>query len=191
MHLSPDGLWRWDGQQWVPNAAAPPQTAREVRAAKKAEVERLQEAERFAESPAGVAREAYRRGDAIFQFAIDLSKYQSKGILQRTAREAISDPNIELNAVAREGWRLVAADVVYIPGASTNLDAVGLGPASTARGTTIGNYVMVRADQHPGGVGERPYRPLQRGEPRTRVTGSEKPPSGPDSRRWSPGMSRA
>jgi hypothetical protein len=23
-HVSPDGRWRWDGSQWVPNAAAPP-----------------------------------------------------------------------------------------------------------------------------------------------------------------------
>jgi len=23
-HVSPDGRWRWDGSQWVPNSAAPP-----------------------------------------------------------------------------------------------------------------------------------------------------------------------
>jgi len=149
-NISADGHWRWDGQQWVPNVHPQP-SAREVRAverdrARKAKADQ-QAASEFAESPAGRARIAFARGNQTLQFSIPLARHEAK-LGAKSATHELADPNPILNAVADEGWRLVDASVVYLPGASASLNAIAdLGSASSARGTVVGYYTFSRDGQ--------------------------------------------
>jgi hypothetical protein len=139
-HVSPDGRWRWDGHQWVPNEPPPPTpTPRERKRTEAATAA-------WEESPAGQARAARSRGDAIFVTTLDLAQHIPGGVFgTKTKDTPLIDPNVALNAVAQEGWRLVSATVAYVPAGSASLSAgAGLGSANLARGRTLGHYVFCR-----------------------------------------------
>jgi hypothetical protein len=141
-HVSPDGLWEWDGKSWQPTAlqrrpftddavgdraphADPKAAKRAAKAAAKAEAAAAKESarqeararaeeEQFNATPAGRARVAFARGDLIFQYSIDVMNQSPRLVGGRPARLDMSDPSAVLNAVAREGWELVNGSFVFV-----------------------------------------------------------------------------
>lgn len=141
-HVSPDGMWEWDGTSWQPSAlqrgaipndafdqqalpADPRAAKRAAKAAAKAEAAAAKESARqemraraaeqaFNASPAGRARLAFQRGDQIFQYSIDVMSQSPRVVGAGPARLDMSDPSAVLNAVAREGWELVNGSFVFV-----------------------------------------------------------------------------
>jgi hypothetical protein len=91
-------------------------------------------ANRFAESPAGQARAAYERGDALFQFG-----------------GTTSDKSNEiLNSICREGWELVNGSFTFVEtGADTTNRFLTSsiwedGKKTTVKGKVVGYYLFRR-----------------------------------------------
>lgn len=151
-YLSPDGAWRWNGSEWLPNFdvqpfAPPHPTGRERRAAARAESARGKAEHEFAQGAVGLARAAFARGDLIYQASLDLASHKSTLFKFQAVDSDVADPNLELNGIAHEGWRLISASVTYVQGTSGNLNATaGMGSTSTAQGRSVGHYVFWREE---------------------------------------------
>ena len=141
-HLSPDGMWEWDGESWQPSALqrsalpnakfGPEELSTDPKAARRAakaaaragasaakesareEARARAEKDEFDATPAGRARVAFARGDLIFQYSIEVMSQSPRLIGGRPARLDMSDPSAVLNTVAREGWELVNGSFVFV-----------------------------------------------------------------------------
>jgi hypothetical protein len=70
----------------------------------------------FWASPAGRARLAYRNGDHVFQYNIDVMNQQAIIVKMQgsTTSSKTGDPTAILNSVCREGWEIVSADFPFV-----------------------------------------------------------------------------
>ena len=86
----------------VEKAAAAEQAREEA-----AEKEREKQRQAFLNSPAGKAREAFERGDAVFQYSIDVHETKATVVAMAgayTSSKETNDPTDVLNSVCHEGW---------------------------------------------------------------------------------------
>jgi hypothetical protein len=76
------------------------------------------------------ARDAFERGDEVLQLAIPLNQQSGRvgptgGFLTRW------DASNELNRIARQGWCLLAASVVFVPTTEVSRDKSGHDPLTS------------------------------------------------------------
>jgi hypothetical protein len=109
---------------------------------KKEALERL-----LRENPAGQARQAFERGDAIFQTDFDLQNVKALVVPMIGASNTVktNDPNTILNAIVREGWRLVSAGFVFKELGQESRDKfLASGQQVATKGTLLGYYIFGR-----------------------------------------------
>jgi hypothetical protein len=119
------------------------------READKASAQAERERQAFLATPVGRAREAFERGDLLFQYAHDVESQDAVVIAMvgSTTTRRSTDPSEILNAVAREGWSLVNASFVFREQGSQSRDKfLSSGQNIAVKGTTIGYYVFERRD---------------------------------------------
>jgi hypothetical protein len=103
----------------------------------------------FWASPAGRARLAYRAGDQIFQYSIDVMNQQAIIVAMVGSKTSSTtlDPTAILNAVCREGWEIVSADFPFVMTGQQSRDKfLSSGQNVAVAGTVLGFYVFKRCD---------------------------------------------
>lgn len=104
----------------------------------------------FFVSPAGQARQAYERGDLVFQYALDVYATQTFTIPMMksySAPKLTNDPSEILNSVCHEGWELVNGSVAFVQTGSESRDKfMASGQHIAVSGTVIGYYLFKRCD---------------------------------------------
>jgi hypothetical protein len=103
----------------------------------------------FWESPAGRARLAYRAGDRVFQYSIDVMNQQAivVKLSGSTTSSRTGDPTAILNSVCREGWEIVSADFPFVMTGQQSRDKfLSSGQNVAIGGTVFGYYVFKRCD---------------------------------------------
>lgn len=101
----------------------------------------------FWASPAGRARQAFDRGDAIFQCDLDVRDSQTYTIpmFKTGAVTNASDPSEVLNSIVREGWTLVNGAFVFHETGSESRDKfMASGQHVAVKGTVVGYYLFER-----------------------------------------------
>lgn len=120
---------------------------RAARGAERQERARAQQAAAFWASPAGRARTAFERGDAIFQFELDVRDSQTFTIpmFKTGAVTRAKDASDVLNSIARQGWSLVNGSFVFHETGSESRDKfMASGQHIAVRGTVVGYYLFRR-----------------------------------------------
>lgn len=134
---------------------------RDQETARRAEQRRQQA---FRDSPAGRARASFERGDALFQFELDVRNSTTYTIpMWKTgAITQATDASAVLNSIAREGWKLVNGSFVFHETGSESRDKfMASGQHIAVMGTVVGYYLFERDPEHgareglAGGAGER------------------------------------
>lgn len=118
-----------------------------ARDAERQERARAQQAAAFWASPAGRARQAFERGDALFQFELDVRDAQTFTIpmFKTGAITRGRDASDVLNSIAREGWSLVNGSFVFHETGSESRDKfMASGQHIAVRGTVVGYYLFRR-----------------------------------------------
>lgn len=107
----------------------------------------------FWASPIGQARLAYRRGDKVFQYSLDvldqkaMANYFFGGASSQKSHAA--DPSAVLNGVCNEGWDVIAADFPFVIEGQKTRRATMVGAKGeniAVDGTVIGYYVLRRLE---------------------------------------------
>lgn len=127
-------------------AAAKQQSAADKEAERRQAVDE-REAREFAVSPVGKARSAFERGDAVFQYSIDVMSQQAIIVIMMgsATTKRTSDPSDVLNAVCREGWELVNGSFVFVEEGQQSRDKfLASGQNVAIKGTTFGYYLFKR-----------------------------------------------
>jgi hypothetical protein len=109
---------------------------------KKEALERL-----LRESPAGQARQAFERGDFIFQTDFDLQNVKAMVVPMFGASNTVktNDPSAILNAIVREGWKLISAGFVFKELGQESRDKfLASGQQVATKGTVLGYYLFGR-----------------------------------------------
>jgi hypothetical protein len=107
--------------------------------------------EAFWASPVGRARLAYRAGDHVFQYSIDLMNQQAiiVAMVGSTTSSRSVDPSAVLNAVCREGWELVTADFPFVMTGQQSRDKfMSSGQNIAVGGTVMGYYLFKRCESN-------------------------------------------
>lgn len=137
----------------TPEEAAAKDQRRREQAAAKAEEKRSKAFEKawnaFWASPAGQARAAYRAGDHVFQYSIDVMNQQAIIVAMVGSKTAstTADPTAVLNAVSREGWEIVSADFPFVMTGQQSRDKfLSSGQNVAIAGTVLGYYVFKRCE---------------------------------------------
>jgi hypothetical protein len=105
----------------------------------------------FWSTPMGRARAAYRAGDQMFQYSIDVMNQQAVVIAMVGAKTTskTGDPTAVLNSVCREGWEIVSADFPFVMTGQESRDKfLASGQDVAVAGTVLGYYVFRRRDDH-------------------------------------------
>jgi hypothetical protein len=112
-----------------------------------------QEAERervaFERSPAGRAQAAFREGDHVFQYSIDVMNQKAviAAMIGSTTRQRESDPVAVLNSVCREGWELVNGSFVFVEQGQQSRDKLMASGQNVAiKGEVVGYYLFKRCE---------------------------------------------
>lgn len=103
----------------------------------------------FWASPAGRARLAFRAGDQVFQYSIDVMNQQAiiVAMVGSKTSSATLGPTAILNAVCREGWEIVSADFPFVMTGQQSRDKfMSSGQNVAIAGTVLGFYVFKRCD---------------------------------------------
>ena len=104
----------------------------------------------FYASPAGHAREAFDRGDSVFQYSIDVHRTQAivlPMIGAYTGPKTTTDPSDILNSVCNEGWELVNGSFVFLELGSESRDKfMASGQQIAVKGSIIGYYLFKRCE---------------------------------------------
>jgi hypothetical protein len=104
----------------------------------------------FFASPPGRARNAFERGDHVFQYSIDVQKTEPIVIAMTgafTKTKATNDPSEILNAVCNEGWELVNGSFVFLELGSESRDKfMASGQNVAVKGTIVGYYLFKRCE---------------------------------------------
>jgi hypothetical protein len=118
---------------------------------KEAERRAAQERAAFENSPVGLARAAFERGDRLFQFSHDVvsqTAYTRAGDSAGT-KEEMTDPSETLNRVADEGWELVTGSFVFQEEGSQSRDKfLSSGQQIAVKGRTVGFYLFRRCEEN-------------------------------------------
>jgi hypothetical protein len=103
--------------------------------------------EAFWASPAGRARKAFRDGDHVFQYSIDVLNQQAiiVAMIGSTTAKQAADPTAVLNSVCHEGWELVNGDFVFVMEGQQSRDKfMTSGQNVAVKGTVLGYYLFKR-----------------------------------------------
>lgn len=94
----------------------------------------------FWESPPGVARRAFKNGDHVFQYSLDVLDQTAimTAMVGSSARIVRLDPSAVLDAVCREGWDLVNGSFVFMRAE----DRI------SSRETVKGYYLLKRCEEN-------------------------------------------
>jgi hypothetical protein len=126
------------------------EAAQAAQAADQARREKLKQ--QFLASPPGRAREAFERGDQVFQYELDLRQTQAMVIPMVGAYsvpKSTTDPTDILNAVANEGWEIVNSGFVFVQTGSESRDKfMASGQQIAVRGTVVGYYLFKRCESN-------------------------------------------
>ncbi len=125
---------------------------RDLEARQRAEDERREraaaEAAAFAGSPVGRAREAFRRGDRLFQVELEVSALTGEDSMFGSADNRITRNELQPDLLGRiedEGWHLEHAGYVFVETGSTSTDRmIFSGQGTVTRGVLHGVYVFRR-----------------------------------------------
>lgn len=110
-----------------------------------------QEQQAFLHSPPGKARTAFARGDAVFQYELDVMTQQAiiVAMLGSGTSKKSTDPTDVLNAVCREGWKLVTGSFVFIHEGEQSRDKfMSSGQNVAVKGRVMGYYLFNRDESH-------------------------------------------
>lgn len=114
------------------------------------EKERERQRQAFLASPAGQAREAFERGDFVFQYSIDVHQTQATVVAMLGAyakAKDTNDPTDVLNSVCHEGWELVNGSFVFLELGSESRDKfMASGQQIAVKGTVLGYYLFKRCE---------------------------------------------
>jgi hypothetical protein len=109
--------------------------------------ERLRRA--FFASPAGQARTAFEEGDDVFQTSFDVMSQEAiiVAMVGSTTSKKANDPTAILNAICREGWKLVNGSFVFVEEGQQSRDKfMSSGQNVATKGTTFGYYLFKRCE---------------------------------------------
>jgi hypothetical protein len=107
----------------------------------------------FAASPTGRARTAFQRGDAVFQYSIDVMSQQAiiVAMMGSATAKTTSDPSDVLNAVCREGWEPVNGSFVFVEQGQQSRDKLlSSGQNVAVKGKTFGYHLRAYLTALPG-----------------------------------------
>jgi hypothetical protein len=114
---------------------------------------RVEAAERelksYLASPPGQARQAFERGDRVFQYTRDVMTQQAVivAMIGSTTTKTSADPVAILNAVCDEGWELLNGSFVFIEEGSQSRDKfMSSGQNLAVKGRTVGYYLFKRCE---------------------------------------------
>ncbi|WP_027940576.1 hypothetical protein [Amycolatopsis taiwanensis] len=128
--------------------AAKEQVRREAEERKRQQqVEKERQA--FERSPAGRARAAFRNGDHVFQFSIDVMNQKAVivAMVGGTTTQRTSDPVDVLNSVCHEGWDLVNGSFVFVEQGQESRDKfMSSGQNVAIKGEVVGYYLFRRCE---------------------------------------------
>jgi len=145
------------------------------RDAEAAEAKKLQDAakarekqrEAFLKTPAGQARQAFERGDHVFQYSIDVQETKATVVAMSgayTRSKETNDPTDVLNSVCHEGWELITGSFVFLELGSESRDKfLASGQQVAVKGTIIGYYLFKRSEANKRAI-RMPWE-AQQGEP--------------------------
>jgi hypothetical protein len=112
--------------------------------------ERDKQRQAFLDSPAGKALEAFERGDAVFQYSIDVHETKATVLAMTgayTSSKETNDPTDVLNSVCHQGWELVTGSFVFLELGSESRDKfMASGQQIAVKGTILGYYLFKRCE---------------------------------------------
>lgn len=141
-----------------------------AREAERHERARAQQEAAFWASPAGRARTAFERGDALFQFELDVRDSQTFTIpmFKTGAITRAKGASDVLNSIARQGWSLVNGSFVFHETGSESRDKfMASGQHIAVQGTVVGYYLFRRDPESRDAAPDREAtveRPLEHDE---------------------------
>lgn len=109
----------------------------------------------FGASPTGQARDAFERGDHVFQYSIDVMSQQAiiVAMVGSASTKKTNDPVAVLNSVCREGWELLNGSFVFVEEGQQSRDKfMSSGQNVAIKGTTFGYYLFKRNTAHKVGA---------------------------------------
>jgi hypothetical protein len=109
------------------------------------------EARLFWQSPVGLARTAFERGDLVFQYEADVMNQQAiiVAMVGSATLKKTNDPVEVLNAVCREGWDLINGGFVFVEEGQQSRDKfMSSGQNVAIKGRTVGYYLFKRCESH-------------------------------------------
>jgi hypothetical protein len=116
------------------------------------EKERERQRQAFLASPGGRAREAFERGDFVFQYSIDVHTTQATVVAMAgafTKSKETNDPTDVLNSVCHEGWEVVNGSFVFLELGSESRDKfMASGQQVAVKGTVLGYYLFKRCESN-------------------------------------------
>lgn len=129
--------------------AAAKEQARLAAEDRKRQAQLEKERQAFEQSPAGRARAAFRKGDHVFQFSIDVMNQKAVivAMVGGTTTQRTSDPVDVLNSVCREGWDLVNGSFVFVEQGQESRDKfMSSGQNVAVKGEVVGYYLFKRCE---------------------------------------------
>ncbi|WP_037814737.1 MULTISPECIES: hypothetical protein [Amycolatopsis] len=129
--------------------AAAKEQARLAAEDRKRQAQLEKERQAFEQSPAGRARAAFRNGDHVFQFSIDVMNQKAVivAMVGGTTTQRTSDPVDVLNSVCREGWDLVNGSFVFVEQGQESRDKfMSSGQNVAVKGEVVGYYLFKRCE---------------------------------------------
>ncbi|MBN9740090.1 hypothetical protein DMP23_03070 [Amycolatopsis sp. A1MSW2902] len=129
--------------------AAAKEQARLAAEDRKRQAQLEKERQAFERSPAGRARAAFRKGDRVFQFSIDVMNQKAVivAMVGGTTTQRTSDPVDVLNSVCREGWDLVNGSFVFVEQGQESRDKfMSSGQNVAVKGEVVGYYLFKRCE---------------------------------------------
>lgn len=129
---------------------------RQQKEAEKAEAARVREANEqerqsqlFLATPVGQARTAFEEGDHVFQASFDVMSQEAiiVAMVGSSTRKKANDPTVILNAICREGWKLVNGSFVFVEEGQQSRDKfMASGQNVATKGRTFGYYLFDRCE---------------------------------------------
>jgi hypothetical protein len=142
-------------------AAANAEKARKQAESEEAKREKAAQRERarFLATPQGQARTAFENGDAVFQVDFPVMKQTAEVVAMVGAFNSIksNDSTETLNAIVREGWRLVTGSFVFVVQGEESRDKfMSSGQNVAVKGETRGYYIFGRDEDARVTAGRQP-----------------------------------
>lgn len=103
----------------------------------------------FFKTPAGRARQAFDRGDHVFEYSLDVVNQEAIVIAMvgSSTSKRTRDASEILNSVAHEGWDLVNGSFVFIEQGQQSRDKfMSSGQNVATKGRVVGYYLFRRCE---------------------------------------------